>query len=290
MKAIDEGRRIVNNIPLAVQCLLMSGDTPQLNWGGLHYHEYIELLYTVKGDYEVSLNGEIYTFPENSMFIINSGEPHSTFAPSKEHTLFCIKFLPQVLYSSEQSVSELEQTVPYVFENLGLQRMFPKEQLCDTFVPSAFENIIKENSEQRFGYELAIRSDVLKIFAWIIRFWQETSGQGIPQSNSTSLAVMTKAKDYVNQNLADVTLNDVADVCNLSYSHFSRIFKSATNMNFTDYVNLARVNESMKLLCTTDRSITDIALTVGFSSTSYYIYIFKKLKNISPNKFRKMLM
>lgn len=289
MKAVDEGRRIVNNIPLAVQCLLMSGNTPQPSWGGLHYHEYIELLYTVKGDYEVSLNGEIHKFPENSMFIINSGEPHSTFAISKEHTLFCVKFLPQVLYSSEQSVSELEQTVPYVFENLGQQRIFSKQQLVNTIVPNTIENIIKENSEQRFGYELAIRSDVLKIFAWIIRFWQETSGQGVPQLESNCLTAIARAKDYVNQNLADVTLHNVADVCNLSYSHFSRIFKSATNMNFTDYVNLMRVNESMKLLCTTDSSITDIALTVGFSSTSYYIYMFKKLKNISPNKFRKML-
>lgn len=289
IKPFDEGRKIENNIPVAVQCLLMRGEAPQKEWATPHYHEYIELLYPIKGDYQVNLNGEIFDLPENSMFVINSGEPHATFAVSSERSLFCIKFMPQVLYSSEQSVTELEQTVPYVFENLGLQRLFSKGQLQDTVVPSAFENIINENAEQRFGYELAIRSDVLKIFAWIIRFWQETSGQGIPQANSDCRIVIAKAKDYVNRNLADVTLNNVAAICNLSYSHFSRIFKSSTNMNFTDYVNLMRVNESLKLLCTTDRSITDIALTVGFSSTSYYIYIFKKLKNISPNKFRKML-
>lgn len=288
MQAINEGRKIENNIPMSVQCLLMSGEAPQEKWAAPHYHEYIELLYPVRGDYQVNLNGEIFDMPENSMFIINSGEPHATFARSCDRSLFCIKFMPQVLYSSEQTVTELEQTVPYVFENAGQKRVFFKDELVSTVVPQTFGNIIKENAERRFGYELTIRSDVLKIFAWIIRYWHEnTSEQGIEISRKEA-SVMAGVRRYVEDNLLDATLTLAAKNCGLSYSYLSRTFKKAAKMSFCDYVNLARVNASMKLLATTDQSITDIALNCGFSSTSYYIYTFKKLKNISPNKFRKM--
>ena len=288
MQAFDEGRKKVNNLPLAVQCLLMNGDEPQKKWGRLHYHEYIELLYSVQGDYEVDVNGLVYPLPQGSMFIINAGEQHTTFAKSNDHSLFCIKFLPQVLYSSEQTVTEMEQTIPYVFENFGSQRCFSKEELADTGVPENFKEIIKENAELRFGYELAIRSGVLKIFAWIIRFWHE-NGTEEQAEKTKGLELIAKVKEYIDQNLSEVTLSDVAQMCGLSYSYLSRTFKRVAQMSFSDYVNFARVNASMKLLATTDRNITDIALTSGFSSTSYYIYTFKKLKNISPNGFRKMM-
>ena len=76
MQAFDEGRKKVNNLPLAVQCLLMNGNEPQKKWPRLHYHDYIELLYPVKGDYEVNLNGTVHQMPEGSVFIINAREQH----------------------------------------------------------------------------------------------------------------------------------------------------------------------------------------------------------------------
>ncbi len=287
MQAFDEGRKTVNNLPLAVQCLLMSGKNPSGRWSRLHYHEYIELLYVVKGHYQVNLNGAIHEMPQGSMFIINSGEQHTTLPKTEEYSLFCIKFMPQVLYSSEQTVTEMEHTIPYVFKNLGAKRCFDKDMLDDAGIHKTFQNIIKEDSEQRFGYELAIRSDVLKIFAWIIRFWHETGASDTAEKGGNA-KIIAKVKEYVEQNLADASLVSAASVCGLSYSYLSRLFKRSAKMSFSDYVNLQRVNASMKLLATTDRNITDIALTCGFSSVSYYIYIFKKLKNISPNGFRKM--
>ena len=266
----------------------MNGNEPQKRWPRLHYHDYIELLYPVKGDYEVNLNGTVHQMPEGSVFIINAGEQHATFAKSGDRSLFCIKFLPQVLYSSEQTVTEMEQTIPFIFEKFGVQRCFLKDELADTGIPEVFREIIKENTEQRFGYELAIRSGVLKVFSWVIRFWHE-HGAGDTAEKTKGLELIARVKEYVEQNLADVTLSEVARVCGLSYSYLSRTFKRVAQMSFSDYVNFARVNASMKLLATTERNITDIALTCGFSSTSYYIYTFKKLKNISPNSFRKMM-
>ena len=58
-------------------------------------------------------------------------------------------------------------------------------------------------------------------------------------------------------------------------------------MSFSDYVNRERIRHSSRLLASTDLSVTEIALAVGFSTTSYYIQVFKKLQGISPLQFRK---
>lgn len=284
----NEGIRRVNNIPLPIECLIMpyKGES---KWVPAHYHEYIELLYVLEGTCEVSLNGETSLLPEHSMFIIHSGEPHTTRRLGARQNLLCIKFLPQVLYSSEQSVTELEYSIPYVFENFSKCRKFDAELLENTFIPEAFQEICREKKSKEFGYELALRSHVLRIFLWIIRYWHKSAGDPVLAiSNRNIAAMLCRAREYVKENYATVTLDDVSRECGVSYGYFSRTFNQYMKMSFSDYVNMQRVNHSMQLLASTDMSITEIALQVGFSTTSYYIQTFKKYKSISPNRFRKM--
>ena len=51
----DEGIKKQNDLPLSVQCLIMPLTTMLPKWGRLHYHDYIELLYTVKGNVSVNV-------------------------------------------------------------------------------------------------------------------------------------------------------------------------------------------------------------------------------------------
>ncbi|MCY7597333.1 helix-turn-helix domain-containing protein, partial [Bacillus altitudinis] len=53
------------------------------------------------------------------------------------------------------------------------------------------------------------------------------------------------------------------------------------------YVNEYRIQQSLILLQKTDLNITEIAYQVGFSSTSYFISIFKRVKNTTPLSYRK---
>ena len=48
-----------------------------------------------------------------------------------------------------------------------------------------------------------------------------------------------------------------------------------------------RIEESKKLLRYSTQSITDIALAVGFSSSSYFNTTFKKIEGKTPLEYRK---
>jgi len=291
MKATrDEGIEKVNNIPQPVDFLIMPDNEPVGNWENLymHYHDYIEILYPMKGNYEVMLDGTVFPMPERAMFVINAREPHTTRRIYEEDRLLvCIKFIPQVLFSSEQSVTELEYSIPYVFRNLGHNRLFTKDMLADTFIPGEFEYICREKEKMEYGYELAIRSGILRIFSWVIRYWHNASRKmNMPALNRNTVHFI---HEYIDKHYAEANLSNTAEACGFSYYYFSKIFKAYFHRSFNDYVNLVRVNKSIELLADNKLSITEVALRTGFSSVSYYIKIFKQLKNISPNALRKRL-
>ena len=94
--------------------------------------------------------------------------------------------------------------------------------------------------------------------------------------------------DYVNKNYdQDISVAQMAKMCNMSYSYFSRMFKLIMKQGFREYLNFVRIKKSELLLFKTDLSITEIAIRTGFSSSSYYIQQFKIVKKISPKQFRK---
>ena len=67
----------------------------------------------------------------------------------------------------------------------------------------------------------------------------------------------------------------------------SRLFKSETGMTFSDYVNHRKIEEATGLLQYSDYSDLEISNLLCFSSQSYFIKIFKKVMNMTPNEYKK---
>ena len=72
----------------------------------------------------------------------------------------------------------------------------------------------------------------------------------------------------------------------MSYFAFSRNFKSAVGLNFSDYCNLLRIRFAEDELISTDLPISDIAAEIGIDTPSYFSRLFKNANGISPQEFR----
>ena len=97
-----------------------------------------------------------------------------------------------------------------------------------------------------------------------------------------------KALQYIASNYGShISLTDVAEVAELSPSYFSAMFSKVIGMSFRDYLCYVRVEESKRLLQSTNYSMAEIATAVGFPDQSYYCKAFKRLVGVSPGKFRK---
>lgn len=98
---------------------------------------------------------------------------------------------------------------------------------------------------------------------------------------------VTKAEIYIEKNYhKPLTLQELADYLGINKSYFCTIFKKVTKQSFCTYTNNVRIEKSKYLLKNTEDSILDIALTTGFSSSSYFNNTFKKIVGQTPLEYR----
>ena len=93
--------------------------------------------------------------------------------------------------------------------------------------------------------------------------------------------------DYMDAHLAqEIKLADLAQLLDISQFHFSRLFKQSLGISPYQYLIQQRVECAKQLLKTTDRLITDIALTCGFNSHSHLSKQFRQLTGMTPKAYR----
>ena len=102
---------------------------------------------------------------------------------------------------------------------------------------------------------------------------------------------LRKAMEFIDANLEKeqtVTLAAVAEEVQMSYFHFSRVFKQSTGVSPNVYMIEQRIERAKKLLSDTELPIAEIALRVGFASQSHFTTTFRRLAWATPKAFREM--
>lgn len=278
----------INGVKSWVQCLdcfaKESSDRDKTVVENYHYHEYIEYLYTLDADMNVWINGVPYHMGSDDLIIINSGELHNISFNRNCHYI-CVKFSPRILYFDDNSLLEFKYVIPFLSDKTP-QKLFHKKDFETIDIHALSCEILDEWNTQGPAYELLIRANILKIFTGIFRYWDR---QNAFHSESIMTEPIRNALIYIAENFETATVKDVSAFCGLSYNHFSASFKKIVGRSFSDYINLMRINEAEKLLISTDKSITDIAFSCGFSSTSHFISRFRSQKGITPGQLRKKM-
>lgn len=132
--------------------------------------------------------------------------------------------------------------------------------------------------------ELNLSLDIYKLFAELLNP-QSAKSEG---ENSYEDCVQI-VKEYISENLNEnLTVAKLAEIVNMSSSHFSRIFKRQTGFSPYDYILISRLNRAKYLLQVTDMTVASIAYETGFNSESNFIFFFTENEGISPGKFRKL--
>ena len=85
----------------------------------------------------------------------------------------------------------------------------------------------------------------------------------------------------------DLSQVQVADAFQISSYTLCRMFKKQVGVGYTDYVNSKRLEYAKELLLTTDYSVREIAVAVGFANENYFSRIFKTMVGVTPTAFRE---
>jgi AraC-like DNA-binding protein len=124
------------------------------------------------------------------------------------------------------------------------------------------------------------------------------AGAGISAASATSPAhsfyppgynslILKPALEYIRGNFEKrISLDDMASLCNISSSYFSKLFNKITGDNFANYINQVRIDRACELLAGTDAPITVIAMDLGFEDNSYFDKVFKRLTGVTPSFYK----
>jgi AraC-like DNA-binding protein len=92
-------------------------------------------------------------------------------------------------------------------------------------------------------------------------------------------------QEHINEN---ITLNELSHRYNYSPSRFSSLFKQKTGYAPIDYFIQMKMQKASQHLGITDKSIKDIALSMGFDDPYYFSKRFTKVMGLSPSKYRSV--
>jgi len=100
-----------------------------------------------------------------------------------------------------------------------------------------------------------------------------------------------KVREFIEASLASkIRLQDCASKARLSTNHFSRAFKVTFGTTVLDYIRRRRVEQAQRMMLTSQRSQSQIALLCGFADQAHYCRVFHAMVGLSPNAWRRQNM
>lgn len=99
-------------------------------------------------------------------------------------------------------------------------------------------------------------------------------------------ARMIEIMNYIQANYIDITLDDLAEKFYLSKPYISKYIKEKSGMTFGELVKKIRMKKAKALLKSSNMTVENIALTVGYQNVEHFNRMFKKAYNMTPMQFR----
>ena len=87
----------------------------------------------------------------------------------------------------------------------------------------------------------------------------------------------------------EITQAQIASEVNMSVSAFSRFFRRAANMSFTDALIEIRLGHASRLLLEDEKNVSEICFESGFKNLSNFNRLFKKRYSCTPREWRRQL-
>lgn len=97
-----------------------------------------------------------------------------------------------------------------------------------------------------------------------------------------------QAVQYVREHFREpLNMAEVSNRVSMNYTLFSTLFKQYTGVNFVTYLQNLRIEESRRLLGTTDWRIYEVGRRAGFADDKHFLKTFKAATGFSPTEYRK---
>jgi AraC-like DNA-binding protein len=179
------------------------------------------------------------------------------------------------------------------FDWLPLSHTYQLNANDQKIVIEMYKKMITFFNDGNAASDLKAKAILFEYIAKVIE-WEKhlpaNQKQGFNNLNNKSDSRIHDAIAYIYNNMSSpVTVTDLAQVCHLTTSHFTKLFKAETNENPKDYIRNVKINHAKSLMYSTDKQINQIARAVGIEDPFYFARAFKQLTSLTPSDYKKSL-
>ena len=257
--------------------------TPHLNelfyW---HYHPEYELVYIEGVSGTRHVGDHISTYEGSDLVFIGPNVPHLNFDYGLK-TDYC----EVVVQLSEAFLKTSILSLPELAE---IATLFERARQGISF-GGATKQRVGERLMQLSGQPpLPQLLDLLALFQELATTVDYTLLAARPVEhgyNPGEQARIRRLYQFVEENYhRPITLNEAAELSNLTKAAFCRYVKRMTRLTFTEFLNQYRVNRAKTRLLAGD-TVTEACFGSGFESLSYFNRVFRTRTGENPSQFRK---
>lgn len=157
----------------------------------------------------------------------------------------------------------------------------------DPGITAVYRQFLLDNDWQQPANHLTLSAASSLLLTHLIQHYSNVQWRLPTVTGGLAPVTLRNVLAYIDAHLAyPITLNDLASEAALSEFHFARMFRQSMNMAPHQYVMQRRMALAQHLVCYTSRSLSDIAMTCGFSSASHFSNRFKQVTGKTPTQLR----
>lgn len=232
------------------------------------------LIYCIEGKGWFQTNGNRHQIGKNQCFVIPANSPHSYGANEQQPwTIYWIHFKGRLAEHYAQRLYVPIDIKPSIYS-----RISGRINLFEEIYRSLEMGYSKEN--------ILYACSALHHFMGTLCYLQQYRNAADGKHNYTDL--IEAAIHYMKENIEKkTTVDEMAQHCGYSTSHFSSLFTQRTGHSPINYFNQLKIQHACKLLDTTDIRINQVCFKIGIEDCYYFSRLFNKIMGMSPTAYRK---
>ena len=247
-----------------------------------HYHDCYELYYLHAGDRYYFIKDKTYHATEGSVVFIEPYAIHCTCNFEKKGYDRTV-----IYFKREFAEGVLNALGSDFFDSYGNDCHIHKTNLADrALIRLTIENM-QAAYDSASDCETYLKAALVHLLLLLSGHRASSDIPAIEYANPTH-RMISEITGYINNNYSEnITLKAISVRYYISPCYFSRTFKSLCGLSFTEYLNNVRIKAAEELLAGTDMTVTDISAAVGFSGSTHFDRVFKKITGVSPTAYRR---
>ncbi|MDR0886262.1 MAG: helix-turn-helix domain-containing protein [Clostridiales Family XIII bacterium] len=249
----------------------------------LHFHNLFEVGYCISGSGHIEFEKDCIPFSADSITIIPPGCVHKTVRTEGTNATWEYFFV-----DNTRLLSEIYGEGSHMMKNI-LSLVHNKPRVISTgempLIRAFAIDILNLHRDKPEFYLESSKGLLLALLTGIASL--VTPDERDENVRPESYSVIAESLKYVDENYDQkIQIRDMAQVCNLSETHFRRLFAKIMNMSPLEYVNIIRIDAACKRLSRAHENVQYIADSCGFFTIASFNRNFKSLIGCSPLQWK----